>query len=50
MENAGFLLTAFIVVWAAVFGYVLFLVNRQAKLRHELDLLGEELKGKETKH
>ena len=49
MENAAFFLTAFIVVWAVVFGYVLFLVNRQAKLRHELDSLREELKAGETK-
>ncbi len=44
MENVGFLLAAFIVIWALVFGYVLLLLNRQKRLRREIDLLKEALK------
>jgi len=32
MENTAYLLGAFIVVWAVLFGYVIFLVRRQTKL------------------
>ena len=46
MENAGYLLAAFTIVWAAVFGYVLVLFNRQKQLRQELDSLKEALKEK----
>ena len=47
MENAGYLIAAFAVVWAAVFGYVFSLFNRQRKLRREIDSLKEVLKEKE---
>jgi len=46
MENAGYLLAAFSIVWAAVFGYVLVLFNRQKQLRQELNSLKEALKEK----
>ena len=39
MENASYLLAAFAVVWAVVFGYVLLLLKRQKRLQRELDLL-----------
>ncbi len=48
MENAGYLFTAFSIVWAVVFGYVLLLFNRQRKLRRELDSLKEAFKEKEV--
>ena len=48
MENAGYLFAAFTVIWAAVFGYVLFVFNRQRRLRREIDSLKEVLKGKES--
>ena len=44
MENAGYLLAAFIIVWAVVFGYVLLLVNRQRRLQREINLLKEASK------
>ena len=44
MENAGFLFTAFALVWAVVFGYVLMLQNQQRGLKHEIDFLKELLK------
>ena len=39
MENAGFLFAAYTVIWAAVFGYVFFLVKRQSGLRRRLESL-----------
>ena len=48
MENAGYLFAAFTVIWAVLFGYVFTLIQRQKKLRREIDLLKEVLH-KETK-
>ncbi len=44
MENAEYIFAAFTIVWAVVFGYVLFLLNKQRKLHREIDLLKEALK------
>ena len=49
MENTGFLLAAFSIVWAVVFGYILLMVNRQRKLRTEIDSLKAMLKEKGIK-
>ncbi|MFH1169667.1 MAG: CcmD family protein [Chloroflexota bacterium] len=46
MENGGYLLAAFAIAWAVIFGYVLVLLNRQKRLRRELQSLKEALKGK----
>ena len=46
MENAGYLLAAFSIIWALVFGYVLLLFNRQRALRREINSLKEALKAK----
>ena len=46
MENAGYLLAAFTVIWAVVFGYILSLFNRQRRLRREINSLKEVFKGK----
>ena len=49
MENAGYLIAAFAIVWAVIFGYVLLLLNSQRKLRREIDSLKKafEKKGDE---
>lgn len=47
MENGGYLLAAYAVVWAGVFGLILALLNRQKKLRQEIKSLNETYKGKE---
>jgi len=47
MENAGYLLVAFTIAWALVFGYVLLLFSRQRRLRREIDSLKEALKEKD---
>ena len=41
MHNAGFLLAAFAIIWAFVFGYVLVLIRRQARLKREIERLSE---------
>jgi len=46
MENAGYLLAAFTIVWAVVFGYVLVLLNRQKRLRQEINSLKAALREK----
>ena len=46
MENAGYLFAAFTVVWAVLFGYVLFLLGKQRKLQEEINSLKETLKEK----
>ena len=46
MENAGYLFAAFTVVWAVLFGYVLFLLSKQNKLQQEINSLKEALKEK----
>ena len=46
MENAGYLLAAFTIIWALVFGYVLVLFNRQRRLRRGIDSLKEALREK----
>ena len=47
MENLSYLLTAFAIVWAVIFGYVLSLLQKQRRLRRELDLLKEALTEKQ---
>ena len=46
MQNAGFLVAAFIVVWVLLFGYVLYLSNKQKNLQKEIETLKEVLKVK----
>jgi CcmD family protein len=46
MENLGYLWAAFTIVWAVVFGYVLLLINRQRRLRRDINSLREALKEK----
>ena len=44
MENAGYLFAAFIIIWAFVFAFLLFLNGRQKKLDREMDLLKADSK------
>jgi CcmD family protein len=48
MENAGYLFAAYAIIWAVLFGYVLVLVNRQARLRREIERLRQLVKDKES--
>lgn len=47
MENAGYLFAAYSIVWVVVFGFVLSLLNRQRRLRQEINALRKILKEKE---
>ncbi len=47
MENAGYILGAFALTWAVVFGFVLVLINRQRRLHREIASLKEALKEQE---
>lgn len=44
MDKAAYLLTAFALVWALVFGYVIMLFVREKGLRKEIESLKETLK------
>ena len=48
MANLGFLLAAFIIVWAVLFGYLWFIASRQRKLDREIAALREELAEKQA--
>ena len=50
MENLGYLFAAYTVIWAVVFGYVLFMQRKQRRLQRQIDLLQETAdKSKESK-
>lgn len=46
MGDSGYLFAAFVIIWALVFGYVLVLINRQRRLRQEINALQEALQKK----
>jgi CcmD family protein len=39
MENAGYFFAVTGIIWAGVFGYLLYLMGRQNRLRQEIDTL-----------
>ncbi|MDD2252308.1 MAG: CcmD family protein [Dehalococcoidales bacterium] len=43
MENAGYLLAAFIIIWAALLAYIFILARKQAGIRREIELIRENL-------
>ena len=43
MENLGYLFAAYTIIWAVVFGYVLFMQRKQKKLQQQITLLQESL-------
>lgn len=47
MENLSYLFAAFAVIWVGLFAYVFVLVQRQRRLRRDIDWLKETLE-KET--
>ncbi len=49
MDNVGYLLAAFSIAWALVFGYVLLLINQQRSMRRDIESLKKVLKEKEDK-
>lgn len=43
MENASYLLSAFIIIWAVVFGYIIFMQRKQRKLEREIEILKQSV-------
>ena len=43
MENLGYLLAAYTVIWAVVFGYVFFMQRKQRRLQRQIDRLQKSL-------
>ncbi len=43
MDNLAYLLAAYTIIWAAVFGYVLFIFTKQRHLRRDFDRLRETM-------
>ena len=43
MDNIGYLFAAYTVIWAVVFGYVLFMQRKQRKLQQQIDMLQESV-------
>ena len=43
MENLGYLLAAYTIIWAVVFGYVLFMQRKQRRLQRQIDMLRKSL-------
>ena len=41
MENLGYLLAAYTVIWAVVFGYILFMQRKQRILQRQIDMWQE---------
>jgi CcmD family protein len=48
MENAGYLMAAFAIIWAVVFGYVLLMQWKQRRLQRQVTLLQESLDKSKT--
>ena len=46
MENLGYLVAAYTIIWMAIFAYVLILYRRQKQLRREIDSLKEKVRKK----
>ena len=38
MSDSFFLFSAYVVIWIILFGYVLYLLNKQKEVRKELDM------------
>ena len=43
MENLGYLLAAYTIIWAVVFGYIFFMQRKQRKLQQQIDMWREFL-------
>jgi CcmD family protein len=43
MENAGYMLAAFIIIWAALLVYMFLIARKQTALRRDIELIQEQL-------
>ena len=46
MQNAGYIFAAYTIIWVVLLGFVLAMINRQAKVRREIERLRELVKDK----
>ena len=43
MENIGYLIAAYTIIWAVIFGYVFYLFHKQRKLLQRMDLFKDSV-------
>ncbi len=43
MENAGYLLAAYAIIWAVAFGYIVLMQRKQVRLQKQIDLLRKSI-------
>lgn len=48
MDNMGYLLAAYTIIWAVIFGYVLFMQRKQRKLQMQVTLLQKSIEKQKT--
>ncbi len=46
MQDAGYIFAAYTIIWIVLLGFVLAMINRQAKVRREIERLREIVKDK----
>jgi CcmD family protein len=47
VENVGYLLSAFVIIWAVIFVYIIFMQRKQRKLEREIDMLKKSMTPKQ---
>ncbi len=48
MQDAGYIFAAYTIIWVVLLGFVVAMMNRQTKLRREIERLKELVKDKES--
>jgi len=48
MQDAGYIFAAYTIIWIVLLGFVLAMINRQNKVRREIERLREMVKDKES--
>jgi CcmD family protein len=48
MQDAGYIFAAYTIIWIVLLGFVLAMINRQSKLRREIERLRAMVKDKES--
>ncbi len=46
MQDTGYIFAAYTIIWIVLLGFVLAMINRQAKVRREIERLREIVKDK----
>jgi CcmD family protein len=48
MENLAYLFAAYTIIWAVIFGYIVFIYLKQKKLQQQIDLLKQSVEEPDT--